>query len=139
LVPDKSSRRTMLDGKQVIVIEDEPLLSMDLESSLMDIGCEVSGVAGTIEEGRLLVARTNCDAALLDVNLAGHPVDELAAALTRKNIPFAFVTGYGRSALPAGFRDALVLGKPFSDDQLRAVLERLLHPAAGVVQLRQSG
>jgi PAS domain S-box-containing protein len=138
LVPDNPSR-TKLDGKRVIVIEDEPLLSMDLESSLMDIGCEVSGSAGTIEEGRLLVARTSCDAALLDVNLAGHPVDELAAALTRKNIPFAFVTGYGRSALPAGFRDALVLGKPFSDDQLRTVLERLLHPAAGVVQLRQSG
>ena len=137
-VPEKSSQRTRLDGKRVIVIEDEPLLSMDMESSLTDMGCEVSGSAGTIVEARMLVARTSCDAALLDVNLAGHPVDELAAALTRKNIPFAFVTGYGRSALPPGFRDALVLGKPFNDDQLRAVLERLLHPAADVVQMRQS-
>ena len=132
-----SSQSTGLSGKRIILIEDEPLLAMDLESSLTDIGCEVSGSAGTIEAGKLLVAAANCDAALLDVNLAGNPVDELAAALNRRNIPFAFVTGYGRAGLPAAFRDALVLAKPFNDDQLRAVLEQLLQPSTAVVQFRQ--
>jgi hypothetical protein len=56
--------------------------------------------------------------------------------LTRKNCPFAFVTGYGREALPPGFRDAAVLGKPFGRDQLFATLDMLLYQPAGVVQLR---
>ncbi len=126
-----------LHGKRVIIIEDEPLVSMDLELSLTDMGCEVPGHAGTLEEARSLIAETSCDAALLDANLAGEPVDELAAALTQKDIPFAFVTGYGRGALPAAFRDAVVLGKPFNNDQLRAALEQLLNRGGDVVRLRQ--
>jgi DNA-binding LytR/AlgR family response regulator len=111
---------------------------MEVESNLIAAGCELMGCAGTIDRARALIADTQCDAALLDVNLAGHPIDELAAALTQKNVPFAFVTGYGRDALPRGFRDAVVLNKPFSEEQLRAALERLFfYQAAGVVRLRQ--
>jgi DNA-binding LytR/AlgR family response regulator len=130
--------RTLLSGRRLIIVEDEPLLAMDLETSLLDMGCAVAGSAGTIEEARALVEGASCDAALLDINLAGHPVDELAAVLTRRKIPFAFVTGYGRPGVPKAFRDAPVLGKPFSNDQLHAILERLLQPAPGVVQLKQS-
>jgi len=42
--------------------------------------------------------------------------DELASALTRRNIPFAFVTGYGRDALPAAFEEGIVLDKPFAQE-----------------------
>jgi PAS domain S-box-containing protein len=134
---EKTNHQGRLRGKRVIIIEDEPLVLMDLESSLTDMGCEVLGQAGTLNEARSLIATTSCDVALLDANLAGEPVDELAAALAQKGIPFAFVTGYGRGALPAGFRDAVVLGKPFNDDQLRAALEQLLHRSGDVVRLRQ--
>jgi PAS domain S-box-containing protein len=126
-----------LAGKRVIVIEDEPLVAMDLESSLAAAGCEVAGTAGTVAEARTLCASAPCDAALLDVNLGGQPVEELAAALTRRNIPFAFVTGYGREALPPGFRDALVLAKPFDQTGLVATVELLVYQAAGVVSLRR--
>jgi PAS domain S-box-containing protein len=125
-----------LQGKRVILIEDEPLVAMDLESTLTAAGCEVIGSAGTLDKARLLIANAECDAALVDVNLAGHPVDELAAALTQKNVPFAFVTGYGREGTPRGFRDAILLKKPFSQDQLLAVMELLFYQTAGVVQLR---
>lgn len=66
----------------------------------------------------------------MDANLGGHPVDELAASLTRENIPFAFVTGYGRDALPHGFRESLLLGKPFSPEQLLGVVRMLLGEVA---------
>jgi len=126
-----------LRGKRILIVEDEPLLSMDMEASLTEAGCEVCGPAGTVDKAKRLIAGTECDAALLDANLAGHSVDELAAALTQRNIPFAFVTGYGREALPQGFRDAIVLGKPFSKDQLRSVVQALLYRNGDVVQLRQ--
>jgi PAS domain S-box-containing protein len=126
-----------LTGKRVVVIEDEPLVVMDLESSLTAAGCEVVGTAGTLREARALCADAQCDAVLVDVNLAGQPVDELAATLTKRNIPFAFVTGYGRDALPPGFRDAVVLTKPFEQTGLVATVELLVYQAAGVIPLRR--
>jgi PAS domain S-box-containing protein len=136
LLAQSDNRRT-LQGKRILVIEDEPLVAMDVESSLTAAGCEVVGPAATLERAKLLIEESDCDAALLDVNLAGQPVDELATLLTRKNRPFAFVTGYGREALPSGFRGAVVLGKPFGADQLLATVEVLLYQPASVVQFRQ--
>ena len=126
-----------LNGKRVVIIEDEPLVAMDLESSLTAAGCEVVGTAGTLREARALCADAQCDAALVDVNLAGQPVDELATTLTKRNIPFAFVTGYGREALPQGFRDAVVLTKPFEQTGLVATVELLVYQAAGIIPLRR--
>jgi PAS domain S-box-containing protein len=136
LLAQPDNRRT-LQGKRILVIEDEPLVAMDVESTLATAGCEVVGPAATLERARLLIEGSDCDAVLLDVNLAGQPVDELASLLTRKNRPFAFVTGYGREALPSGFRGTVVLGKPFGADQLLATVEVLLYQPASVVQFRQ--
>jgi PAS domain S-box-containing protein len=129
--------RRGLEGKRILIVEDEPLVAMELESSLAAAGCEVIGPAGTLEQAKSLVAQREFDAALVDVNLAGHTVDEIAAALTQKNRPFAFVTGYGREALPRGFQDAVLLGKPFGHAQVLAAVEVLLYQRAGVVPLRQ--
>jgi PAS domain S-box-containing protein len=129
--------RRGLQGKRILIVEDEPLVAMELESNLTAAGCEVIGPAGTLEQAKSLVAQREFDAALVDVNLAGHTVDEIAAALTQKNCPFAFVTGYGREALPRGFQDAVLLGKPFGGTQVLAAVEVLLYQRAGVVPLRQ--
>jgi PAS domain S-box-containing protein len=136
LLAQPDNRRT-LQGKRILVIEDEPLVAMDVESSLTAAGCEVVGPAATLERAKVLIEESDCDAALVDVNLAGQPVDELATSLTRKNRPFAFVTGYGREALPAAFRGAVVLSKPFGADQLLATVEVLLYQPASVIQFRQ--
>jgi len=141
LPPAPSSRATPvqrgLHGKRILLIEDEPLVSMELEGELAAAGCGVIGPAATLEHARTLVEEGKYDAALVDVNLKGQPVDELAALLTEKNCPFAFVTGYGRDALPEAFRGVAVLAKPFSSAQLLATAEGLLHPSSSVVQLRQ--
>ena len=131
-----SDQRRTLEGKRILVIEDEPLVSMGMESDLAAAGCEIVGPAATLESAKALVEAADYDAALVDVNLKGQPVDELATLLTKKNRPFAFVTGYGRDALPSGFRGAVVLGKPFSADQLLATTEVLLYQPSSVVQLR---
>lgn len=135
--PEPQIIAAKISGKRILVIEDELLVAMELETILAEKGCEVIGPAGTLEQARSLAAGADCDAALVDVNLAGRPVDELALTLTQRNIPFAFVTGYGREALPQGFRDALVLNKPFREDQLIGIVELLLYQGSGVVQLRQ--
>lgn len=126
-------------GKRVLLIEDEPLVAMEIEEELKSRGWIVLGPASHVEAARRLIAQETFDAALLDANLRGHPVDELAAALARKGVPFAFATGCGRGALPAAFRDADMLAKPFDPTRLVAVIERLLsrvEQAPTVVPLR---
>ena len=60
-----------LAGRRIIIIEDEPLVSMDVESILTSAGCEVVGTAGNLAVAKTLSAAAECDAALLDVNLGG--------------------------------------------------------------------
>lgn len=113
-----SEPRPILAGRRLLVIEDEPLIALGLVSSLEVAGAEVGRPVGTEKEALAAIERGGFDAALLDANLHGKPVDAIAAALTRKSIPFVFVTGYGRESLPESFRRAAVLSKPFSDKQL---------------------
>jgi DNA-binding response OmpR family regulator len=125
-----------LAGKRILVIEDEPLISMDLEASLTKNGCEVLGPASTLDQAKRLIERADFDAALVDANLGGRPVNDLAAALTKRNIPFAFVTGYGREALPAAFVEGIVLDKPFTQEQLFATVGQLFNQDANIARLR---
>ncbi len=71
----------------------------------------------------------NFDGALVDANLGGHPVGELADALTKRNIPFLFLTGYGADYLPEAFRHTGIVGKTYTHEQLIAATGRMLDPA----------
>ena len=66
------------------------------------------------------------DLALLDGNLKGEPVDEVAALFDSLSVPFCFVSGYGRENLPQGFDHAPLIEKPFRPDTLRTILTALL-------------
>lgn len=121
-----------LAGLRILVVEDEPLIAMDIEERLLAAGGEVIGPATNLETARRLIAETAPDAALLDANLAGARVDDLAVELRRRGIPFAFATGFGRASLPEAFHDVPVLGKPFGSEQLVEMVRSLLDGRAGV-------
>ena len=107
-----------LAGRHFLVIEDEPLIALDLAGSLEAAGAKVAPPVGKETEALQVIERTDFDGALLDGNLHGRPVDAIAAALTRRNIPFVFITGYGREGLPSAFGHIAVLTKPFGREQL---------------------
>jgi two-component sensor histidine kinase len=115
-----------LKGKRILVIEDEPLVSMDIEGCLTDSGSVIVGPASSVERACRLIETEKFDAALVDANLAGHPVDDVAAALDRKGIPFLFLTGYGRDSLPKAYRGASLIGKPYTREQLVAATGRMV-------------
>ena len=123
----------------MLVVEDEPLVALEIETELAEAGATVVGPAGTLEAAARLIEAEPLDAALLDANLAGRPVDTLAAALDARGVPFAFASGYGPAGLPEGFRDRPLLGKPFGAEALVALVAALLTPAgeATVVPLRK--
>ncbi len=128
-----------LAGFRFLVVEDEPLVSLDLVDGLEEAGAEVIGPAGTPEEALQLIENSAISAALLDGNLRGSPVDKIAAALTRRKIPFVFVTGYGHESLPRAFASTAILSKPFSREQLLEAAVQLVARPAGTVRLRGDG
>jgi CheY-like chemotaxis protein len=115
------------EGRRVLLVEDEAMIAMLLEDMLTDLGCQVIGPAYAIAAA-LELAREHdqIDAAILDVNLAGRPVFDVADALRARNVPVVYSTGYGAGGLRAVDQDAPVLGKPFRSEELAAALRQVL-------------
>ena len=86
-----------LRGRRVLLVEDELLVGMELESLLQRQGCAVLGPASTVDRALVLLEHEQPDAALLDLNLNGQPASALAVALKTRGVPFVLVTGYGEA------------------------------------------
>ncbi len=134
--PSSPAKRPLLAGRRLLVIEDEPLVALDIVAGLEDAGAEVLGPAGTERDALRLIDTEMADAALLDANLHGRPVDQVAAALVRRRIPFVFVSGHSRDGLPAGFAEAPLMGKPFSHRKLVEIVADLLQSAGPLKQIK---
>jgi len=119
-----------------LVVEDESLIALDLVDTLERLGAGEVRRASTEHESLLLLEQHSFDCALLDANLHGQPVENIAAALTRHRIPFVFITGYGRAGLPAAFQQAPLLAKPINDDQLLEAVTALISRPRNVISLK---
>ncbi|NEX45590.1 response regulator [Pseudotabrizicola algicola] len=115
-----------LIGRRVLLIEDEPLVALDLSCELEDVGAEVVAVARTLKDALIAAENQSIDLALLDGNLGGEKVDGVAEILTKRGIPFCFVSGYGPEHLPVDFQSVPMVQKPVDPAKLRAVLEKMV-------------
>lgn len=109
---------------RILLLDDEPLISMLVEDWLRELGCEVVGPARSVQEGLEFVGAASLDGAILDVNLGGQNCYSVANALKIKGIPFAFATGDG--SVDGDFANPILLPKPFDFDGVKAVLGKLL-------------
>ena len=109
-------------GLNVLVVEDETLVLFNLEDVLAELGCVVVGPAMRLEQAAKLAAAADTDVAILDVNLAGQPVFQVAEALAARGVPIIFATGYGRAGLPAEWQDRPVLVKPYTAGDVERAL-----------------
>jgi DNA-binding response OmpR family regulator len=115
--------------RRILVIDDEPLISMLVEDWLTELGCEVVGPARTVQDGLDLIEKGALDGAILDVNLGGNKSFMVAEALRDRGVPFAFATGDGDLAQASGFTDPFVLQKPFDFEAVKSMVEALLNAA----------
>ena len=118
---------TVLRGCAILVVEDEPLVALDIQAELELAGAGRVQIARTVDAALTALAEERFDLALLDGNLKGEPVDTVANALRQGAVPFCFVSGYGREHLPQGFEDAPLIQKPFPPASLRQILSELLY------------
>jgi PAS domain S-box-containing protein len=91
--PTGDQTRALVD-QRVLIVEDEALVAMELTQILTAAGARVIGPVGDIESALALVEAGDIDRALLDINLGGRLVTPVASALSRKSIPFIYLTGY---------------------------------------------
>jgi DNA-binding response OmpR family regulator len=120
-----------LSGQQILVVEDEPLIALELGRMLNDAGAVVVGPVRDLAESLKLARREPpLSAALLDVRLGRETVAPLAQLLQDGGVPFAFYTGEGENdALRLEWPAAPVITKPSPARQVLAVVERLCHAA----------
>ena len=95
---------------------------MNLSKSLAELGFFVVGPYSTLAKAATAAVEMEVDAALLDVNLSGEAVDPVADILASKNVPFAFITGYGPETLTCKYANAPVLQKPVDQRTLQNLL-----------------
>lgn len=119
----------LLQGKRILVVEDEGLIAMLIGDAILDEGGVVVGPAPNLDRALALARDEGIDAAVLDCNLAGQLSDPVADILVTRGIPFLFATGYGNQAgtgASGSHAKAPVLGKPFRIEALVAMLERMV-------------
>lgn len=115
-----------LQGRRVLVVEDESLVAMLIEDMLLDLGAEVE-VAMRLSEALRLAREADFDLAVLDVNLGnGERSDEVADALRSRSIPFMFATGYGEHGLAERHRGTPTLQKPYRHADLSRTIGGLV-------------
>jgi DNA-binding NtrC family response regulator len=111
---------------QILIVEDEPLVSLQLQMDLEEMGhqCRTSG---DVASSRSLIEDEKFDVALLDFNLGGESSTAIADLLLKKEIPFAWTTGYtDTDLLPERLRGRPRLFKPFSIEDVGKVLRSLV-------------
>jgi DNA-binding response OmpR family regulator len=115
-------------GPRVFIVEDEPLIAMDIEAMLTSAGYGVAGIAHDLPTALALVESEKADACVLDIYLHGTTSFCVADRLTERGIPVLLATGAALEEVPAEYRLLPMLFKPFDAPDL---LERIEATLAG--------
>lgn len=135
LAPLYSKPTERRDGR-ILIVEDEYLISLVIEETLLDAGFEVLGIVTTGEEAVAEGIRLRPDLVLMDLRLAGEMTGvEAAFKLRDQGISCLFVSAHsdpgtrasGEGAKPVGW-----VAKPFTSSVLKTAVE------AGLASLRRS-
>jgi DNA-binding response OmpR family regulator len=113
--------------KKILVVEDEFLLALDLTQQLEDAGFEVEGPVAQVSHALILIDSQPPDLALLDIDLGrGRTSHEIARRLTKRGIPFAFISGQTKGL--EEFSSVPLLPKPFAIKRVLEVIGSVLAP-----------
>jgi DNA-binding NtrC family response regulator len=112
----------ILEGRRILLVEDQFIIALELERVLTRAGCVVIGPVARLKKAIELARLEELDFAILDVNLFGEKVFPVADILQTRAIPFLLTTGYGEAAVPAGRQGWRVVSKPYDSDKVRDLI-----------------
>jgi CheY-like chemotaxis protein len=115
-----------LRQRKILVVEDEPIISLTIEFAIERMGHSVVGPVARLDEALVVAAGDGFDCAILDVNIQGGLTYSVADLLIARKIPFLLATGYAEKSLPENLKNWPRLVKPYSDHALVERMHRLL-------------
>jgi CheY-like chemotaxis protein len=113
----------------VLIIEDEPIISMDIESMVIDLGHRVVGVARTRAEAAAVTREHAPGLILADLHLADNSsgLDAVNDILDRYSVPVVFITAYPeRLQTDARPNPTLLISKPYRPETIKAAISQVL-------------
>lgn len=128
---------------RILIVEDEPVIGMDIHGSLENLGYDVLAVVSTGEEAREKTDELKPDLILMDIVLPGK-MDGIEAAKhirQRYDIPVIYITAHSETATFERAREAEPYGylvKPIGKSDLYTAIETALHRSAMESRLRES-
>ena len=119
----------MSDARNILIVEDEPLIAMMLEDFLETLGHSIADTCDSVDQALKRVDGGGFDFAILDVNLKGEQVWPVASRLRDGGVPFVVATGGHVDPPPGEFRDVPVIDKPYTVERISSVIESALASA----------
>jgi len=117
----------MLKGLPVLIVENEPLIALDLSHAVQDHQGIVIGPVPTVAEALAILARQPVGAAILDAKLDDRDITPVATRLIAQGVPFVIHSGTGLPAeLAASHPDLPVIIKPTRPEEVVATLAEQL-------------
>ena len=113
----------------IMIIEDEPLIAMDIEDMVKGLGHTVTGIARTHAEAVELYHRTSPRMVLADIQLAdgSSGIDAVNDILKNSTIPVIFITAFPERLLTGEKPEpAFLVTKPFNPDMVKALISQAL-------------
>lgn len=113
----------------VLIIEDEPIIAMDLEAMVTDLGHSVLGIARTRQEAVSAIATRRPGLVLADIQLAdgSSGLDAVNEILTVCDVPVVFITAYPERLLTGDRPEpTFLITKPFRADTVKAIISQAL-------------
>lgn len=114
---------------EVLIIEDEPLISMQLEDLVTSLGHEICGTAATRTQAQEVVAEKTPGLVLADIQLAdgSSGLDAVDDILAIGSVPVIFITAYPERLLTGDRPEpTYLITKPFKEDTVRAAISQAL-------------
>lgn len=115
-----------LEGRSILIIEDEPLIAFELEAAFSTAGASVVSASDTTEALRL-ISQANISAAVVDISLGAEDCSAVCERLAGAGIPFVFHTGDARPDILRKWSAAPILTK-------LADKKRVVEVVAGMVR-----
>ncbi len=118
----------------VLIIEDEPLISMQLEDLVRSLGHEICGTAATRTQAQEVVAEATPGLVLADIQLAdgSSGLDAVDDILATSTMPVIFITAYPERLLTGDRPEpTYLITKPFQEDTVRAAISQALFFGTG--------
>lgn len=113
----------------VLIIEDEPLIAMDIEEMVESLGHRVVGTARTHAEATALFNKTRPKMVLADIQLAdgSSGIDAVNDILASSSVPVIFITAFPERLLTGERPEpAFLVTKPFNPDMVKALISQAL-------------